>query len=45
MSVVRRDDGRETAVKWNDGDGWSRDDVVSWLGRRQNRDTVEWWEE
>jgi hypothetical protein len=26
--IVRRDDGRETAVKGNDGDGWSSDGVV-----------------
>jgi hypothetical protein len=43
--VVRRDDGRETAVKENDSDGWSSDGVVLWLGRRQNGDTVEWWRE
>jgi hypothetical protein len=43
--VVRRDDGHETMVKWNDGDEWSSDDVVLWLGRKQNRDTVEWWRE
>jgi hypothetical protein len=39
--VVQRDDGRETAVKGNDDNGWSSDDVVLWLRRRQNRDTVE----
>jgi hypothetical protein len=39
--VVRRDDERETAVKGNDGGGWSSDGVVLWLGRRQNRDAVE----
>jgi hypothetical protein len=39
-----RDDVRETTVKWNDDDGWSSDYVVLWLGRRQNKDKVEWWE-
>jgi hypothetical protein len=39
--VVQRDDGREIAVKGNDDNGWSSDDVVLWLRRRQNRDTVE----
>jgi hypothetical protein len=39
--VIRRDDGREMAVKGNDDDGWSFDGVVLWLGRRQNGDTVE----
>jgi hypothetical protein len=43
--VVRRDDGRDTEVKGNDGGTWSSDGVVLRLGRRQNRDTVEWWEE
>jgi hypothetical protein len=43
--VVRRDNGRETTVKGNDNDGWSSDVVVLWLGRRQNRDAVEWWRE
>jgi hypothetical protein len=43
--VVQRDNGRETAVKGNNDDGWSSDDVVLWLVRRQNRDTVEWWGE
>jgi hypothetical protein len=28
------------AVKENDNDKWSFDDVVLWLGRRQNRDAV-----
>jgi hypothetical protein len=41
--VVRRDDECETAVKGNDGGGWSSEVVVLWLGRRQNRDTVWWW--
>jgi hypothetical protein len=39
--VVRRDDGHEATVKVNDGGGWSSDDVVLWLERRQNRDAVE----
>jgi hypothetical protein len=37
---MRRDDRRETAVKGNDDDGWSFDDVVIWLGRRRNGDAV-----
>jgi hypothetical protein len=32
-------------VKGNDGNGWNFDDVVLWLGRRQNGDVVEWWRE
>jgi hypothetical protein len=32
---------RETAVKGNDGGGWSSDGMVLWLGRRQNGDAVE----
>jgi hypothetical protein len=39
--VVWRDDECEIAVKGNGGDGWSSDDMVLWLGRRQNGDTVE----
>jgi hypothetical protein len=39
---VRRDDGCEMTVKENDGDEWSSDGMVIWLGMRQNRDTVEW---
>jgi hypothetical protein len=39
--IVQRDDGCEAAVKENDGGGWSSDDVVLWLGRRQNGDAVE----
>jgi hypothetical protein len=42
---VRRDDGHGMAVKGNDGSGWSSDGVVLWLGRRENRDAVEWWVE
>jgi hypothetical protein len=40
---VRRDDEHETTVIENDGGGWCSDDVVLWLGRRQNRDAVECW--
>jgi hypothetical protein len=43
--IVRWDDRRETMVKENDGDGWSSDGVVLWLGWKQNRDVVEWWGE
>jgi hypothetical protein len=43
--VVWMDDRHGTMVKWNDGGGWSSDDVVLWLGRKQNRDAVEWWRE
>jgi hypothetical protein len=43
--IVRRDDGHKTAVKGNDGGGWRFDGVVLRLGRRQNRDVVEWWKE
>jgi hypothetical protein len=42
---MRRDDGCGTAVKENNGGGWSFDGVVLWLGRRQTGDTVEWWGE
>jgi hypothetical protein len=42
---VRRDDGYETVVKGNTDGGWSSNDVMLLLGRRQNRDTVEWWGE
>jgi hypothetical protein len=41
--VVWRDDGCETAVKGNDGSGWSSDGIVLWLARRQNGDTIECW--
>jgi hypothetical protein len=40
--IVRRDDGRGTTVKENDGNRWSSDGMVLWLGRRQNEDAVEW---
>jgi hypothetical protein len=43
--VVQRDDGRKTAVKENNGGRWSSNGVMVWLGRRQNRDMVEWWGE
>jgi hypothetical protein len=43
--VVERDDVCGTTVEGNDGGGWSSDGVVLWLGRRQNRDMVEWWGE
>jgi hypothetical protein len=43
--IVRRDDGRGPAVKGNNGARWSSDDMVLRLGRRQNEDVVEWWEE
>jgi hypothetical protein len=39
--IVRRDNRRGTAVKENDGSEWSSDGMVFWLGRRQNKDTVE----
>jgi hypothetical protein len=39
--IVRRDDGHKIAVKGNDADGWSSDDVLLWLGTRQNRDMIE----
>jgi hypothetical protein len=39
--IVQRDNVRGMAVKENNSDGWSSDDLVLWLGRRQNRDTVE----
>jgi hypothetical protein len=29
-------------MKGNDGGGWTSDDVVLWLVRRQNEDVVEW---
>jgi hypothetical protein len=32
-------------VKGNDDGGWSSDDMVLWLERRQNGDAVEWWGE
>jgi hypothetical protein len=32
--IVQRDDEHEIAVKENDGDGWSSDGVMLWLGRK-----------
>jgi hypothetical protein len=43
--VMQRDDGCGTTVKGNDDCGWSFDGMVLRLGRRQNRDAVEWWRE
>jgi hypothetical protein len=43
--IVQMDDECKTAVKGNDDSGWSFNGVVLWLGRRQNRDVVEWWGE
>jgi hypothetical protein len=42
---VRRDDERGTTVKGNDDGGCSSDGVVLWIGRRQNKDALEWWRE
>jgi hypothetical protein len=39
--VVCRDNGCVTTVKGNNDDEWSSDGVVRWLGRKQNRDTIE----
>jgi hypothetical protein len=38
--IVWRNDGHGTVVKGNDGDEWSSNGVVLWLGRRQNGDVV-----
>jgi hypothetical protein len=43
--VVQKDDGHGTVVKENDSGRWSSDSMVLWLERRQNEDTVEWWDE
>jgi hypothetical protein len=43
--VVQRDDNCGTVVKGNDDGGWSFNDVLLYLERRQNKDVVEWWEE
>jgi hypothetical protein len=41
--IVWRDNGRKTEVKGNDSGRWSSSiGVVLWLGRRQNKDVVEW---
>jgi hypothetical protein len=39
--IVRRHDGHEIVVKWNDGGRWSSNGVVLWLEWRQNGDAVE----
>jgi hypothetical protein len=39
--VVRRNDKRETTVKWNNSGGWSSDDVMLWLRKTQNGDVIE----
>jgi hypothetical protein len=31
--------------KWNNDDEWISDDVLLWIGRRQNGGAVEWWGE
>jgi hypothetical protein len=36
---------RQPTVKGNGDGGWSSDDMVLWLGKMHNGDTVEWWEE
>jgi hypothetical protein len=41
---VRKDDEHEMTVKRNDNGRWSSDDVMLRLGRRQNRDVIEWGE-
>jgi hypothetical protein len=42
---MRRDNEHETMVKGNNDGRWRSDGVMLWLGRRQNRDVVEWWGE
>jgi hypothetical protein len=39
---VRRDDERGMTLKVDDDDGWSSDDVVLWLVKKQNKDVIEW---
>jgi hypothetical protein len=39
---VERDDGCETTMKDNDDSGWSSSNMALRLGRRKNRDMVEW---
>jgi hypothetical protein len=39
--VVQRDDACGMTVKKNDDDGWSSNDVVLWLGWKQNEDVIE----
>jgi hypothetical protein len=38
-------DERMIAVKRNDDDRWSYDDMVLWSKRRQNGDAFKWWGE
>jgi hypothetical protein len=40
--IVWRDDGCGMVVKGNNSGRWSSDDVVLWLGRRQNGDVIDW---
>jgi hypothetical protein len=40
--IMQRDNGHETLIKGNDDGGWSPDDMVLWLGMRQNKDAIEW---
>jgi hypothetical protein len=40
---MRTDDECKTAVKRNNDGRWNSDGIVLWLGRRQDKDTVEWW--
>jgi hypothetical protein len=42
VSLYGKDNDHETMLKENDGDEWSSDNVMLSLGRRQNRDAVEW---
>jgi hypothetical protein len=42
---VLSDDECGTTIKMNNVDGWSSDDVVLWLVRKQNGDVIEWWGE
>jgi predicted metalloprotease with PDZ domain len=39
---MRRDAGHVMAVKKNNGDRWSLDDVMLLLWRRQNGDMIKW---
>jgi hypothetical protein len=43
-AIVQRGNGCGTPVKENNGDRWCFDDVVLWIGRRQNGDAIEWCE-
>jgi hypothetical protein len=40
--IMQRDNECETTMKGNNDGGWSSDDMMLWLRRRQNRDAVEW---